>query len=976
MQPDELQTFIRFTISQLSPQNGQADFEKVCLYFAKARIHQNILPATGPVQAGGDQGRDFETFHTYLSETTIAHNTYIGNFSGRPVVFACSMEKDPTKKNGKITSDLKTITGVGTNIDRVYFFSGQDIPVAARHKAIDDAKRTYKVKLEIIDANALSQHLAEPDLFWVATQFLKVPANVYPEKTGDGWYTTLFAEYSKRKKPIRTYEEFFEVKEAIRSIYKSKTEKSDLPFWYALLDELIANISFGSMVRDAIYERFVTALVGTEFVEGQEGNIERYFKDFDQHITTAELEDANHLLSFSVNAYFGGRINLEKSFLDGIADRMEKLIDGMLSVAITDDNRCALLEIKASFMLNDRRGEIDYRKNFNAYINGLNQLIAKLPGAHFFPFERFADRLNKNLKTLMTVADDIAPLEKVVEKADQILADKGAKTILAGKLRDRGVMYFKAGETGKAIRIFHDLKLKWFNKETMAGVILTCNFLGKAYKRQGLFFAAKYYHLVAAYLAQKDKDTAYSDKLTQSLSEAAECDYVTGAWVSYLNISEIHLQTHGLATKDFDLYDHDDTIQLLYYPAVILKIAKELIPGAEQLLKEAVPVYNELSEDMDEIGKRFVSKRDDRTLKESAEEEISGIPFNDIDGKRIISFNACGCNWIFTLNNTYRNNSIIEEYLTVFQIVLQDLADEDLHLLPGDVNINIRIAENGKFGLQEQREDQNTIEITLAPFLGKTPEQRHKYTFDLLVYAQMLLFLRSALSTKDYKTKVDSKLKSSQLLEKVSFGQAYTVVYGEFYRREVFEKILKAKVANPFYSGRPKLRDNQTLPWLNFLSPLFDEKRELETIHNRVKWFTNTVAVTLPAIKSSGHFRKLIEDLRSDGWLDWHILHVIANKVVSKKVFTEKKYRTVEDYQKLFWEGMQRNETAWYTEIKAEEFQVEDFKKHLEVLLPMSVLSNFGLDDQPRIHDAPGYLQLLRHRFNFFETGKEIILLD
>ena len=68
----------------------------------------------------------------------------------------------------------------------------------------------------------------------------------------------------------------------------------------------------------------------------------------------------------------------------------------------------------------------------NFHINGLNQLIAKLPNAHFFPFERFADRLNKNLKTLMTVAYDIAPLEEVVGKADQILADKGAKTVLAG----------------------------------------------------------------------------------------------------------------------------------------------------------------------------------------------------------------------------------------------------------------------------------------------------------------------------------------------------------------------------------------------------------------------------------------------------------------------------------------------------------------------------------------------------------------
>jgi len=56
MHPDQLQQQIRFQISQLSPSNGQADFEKICLFFSRNRIHKNILPATGPVQAGGDQG--------------------------------------------------------------------------------------------------------------------------------------------------------------------------------------------------------------------------------------------------------------------------------------------------------------------------------------------------------------------------------------------------------------------------------------------------------------------------------------------------------------------------------------------------------------------------------------------------------------------------------------------------------------------------------------------------------------------------------------------------------------------------------------------------------------------------------------------------------------------------------------------------------------------------------------------------------
>jgi hypothetical protein len=45
MYPTELQQIIRFNISQLSATNGQAEFEKICLFFSRSRINKNILPA-------------------------------------------------------------------------------------------------------------------------------------------------------------------------------------------------------------------------------------------------------------------------------------------------------------------------------------------------------------------------------------------------------------------------------------------------------------------------------------------------------------------------------------------------------------------------------------------------------------------------------------------------------------------------------------------------------------------------------------------------------------------------------------------------------------------------------------------------------------------------------------------------------------------------------------------------------------------
>ena len=82
---------IRFELEQLSPRNGQHEFEQICRHVARLRICSNILPSTGPVAAGGDQGRDFETFRTYLRSSPIADSSFIGLISEGPIAFACTL---------------------------------------------------------------------------------------------------------------------------------------------------------------------------------------------------------------------------------------------------------------------------------------------------------------------------------------------------------------------------------------------------------------------------------------------------------------------------------------------------------------------------------------------------------------------------------------------------------------------------------------------------------------------------------------------------------------------------------------------------------------------------------------------------------------------------------------------------------------------------------------------------------------------
>jgi len=110
--PTELARIIRFALSELSGENGHHAFEHLCRELAQARLVSNILPATGPVAGGGDQGRDFETFRTYLAGSLRFSEGFLGLASANTVVFACTLQREDLK--AKVKDDVTSICTQGT----------------------------------------------------------------------------------------------------------------------------------------------------------------------------------------------------------------------------------------------------------------------------------------------------------------------------------------------------------------------------------------------------------------------------------------------------------------------------------------------------------------------------------------------------------------------------------------------------------------------------------------------------------------------------------------------------------------------------------------------------------------------------------------------------------------------------------------------------------------------------------------------
>ncbi|MFD3468102.1 tetratricopeptide repeat protein [Streptomyces sp. NPDC058682] len=164
---------IRFALDTLGERNAHHQFEQLCLDVARKVLVSNLVPATGPVSSGGDQGRDAESFWTDLAGSPSPTSAFTRLASKEKVVLACTIQKENIP--AKIRRDLASICGQGSPVQRVLYFTVAPVSVGTRHKLEHEAGETHRVELQIFDAAALTQFLSDPDLYYLAERYLDLP---------------------------------------------------------------------------------------------------------------------------------------------------------------------------------------------------------------------------------------------------------------------------------------------------------------------------------------------------------------------------------------------------------------------------------------------------------------------------------------------------------------------------------------------------------------------------------------------------------------------------------------------------------------------------------------------------------------------------------------------------------------------------------------------------------------------------------
>jgi hypothetical protein len=298
---------IRLALGTLAADNAHHSFEHLSRHVAKRRITSNVLPATGPVSAGGDQGRDFETFRTYLADELPFALGFLALASDDVVVFACTIQRDGLR--AKFEDDIKSICTQGTHADRIYIFATENVPTRLRHELQEWAKRQYDVALEIIDGSALAEWLAEPELYWIAQEYLRLPAELAPqiEQAADetqlpSWYVELRAYWQEPSRQPVNLGDLFDLRHGLRHAIPPGPARTDLAGWLALMTRLAERSPDSEVRLHAIYEIAAARIRGTADLRPAEPLIRQFIDKVQHSDGPTLLFNASVLIHFCVTA--------------------------------------------------------------------------------------------------------------------------------------------------------------------------------------------------------------------------------------------------------------------------------------------------------------------------------------------------------------------------------------------------------------------------------------------------------------------------------------------------------------------------------------------------------------------------------------------------------------------------------------------------------------------------------------------------
>jgi hypothetical protein len=924
MQKEGLRSFIRFALFQMRARNDHHEFEHLCRALARQRITPNLLPATGPVGAGGDQGRDFETFLTYLRGQVRDLGVFLGIADGDTVVFCCTLQTDQVDR--KIREDLTMVTSQGTAVDAVVYFTEADVQVATRHRLIEEAATDPGVRLEILDGQAISELLSDRDSFWIAVEYLDIPSQFAPAEAADDpeWYAQARTRWTARTTPATTVGDLVDLTSCIRHATETASRRGDIEMWLERLRPFFADEEDHRLRQRARYETAVARLRGQQDMRPADDLVRAFFTETADGASLAELDAATVLLQYAEGSWLHGTTALSIDEITQFGDQLTAQVTSRLEAEENADRRAELLDLLGRLRMRvnlramaaagtvpgattgpppmpDREwrrlieeGALQLREGLiitdaGGALDAWHRLVKELPNSPLFPVGSFAFNVSLWAPQLVDLPDWSA----FTAAFDERVAAAAGREVAARRSLDRANSLRSAGRPLLALSELHQARVRLMSGDTQVSAIVALLDGARIYRDLGLLYAGKHHGLAAGAVASARNDD-FDRFSADSLILAAQCDFLAGNWLSFLALLQdaigAHLQFHEVPED----YEQWDDFAALLHSALIIQRAAELHPNpqvltvADEYLTEAgVPRQDPNGAPLPTIHPDLTTEQ----LQQLTADQIGQPTFADAGAERVITFAARGVRWRIRASNTYDEVRAAERLAATAQEVIAALAENDLVLLEATLDLHVTtVAPRGNQPVNEPPKAEPRGDdparrwaVTLTRDTGPYSVEFQPAFMECVMIVGVILSSVSLLQPEQFASMLDTAASTGGLLDAVAphirYDRAYAVLPEEHFDERTRHGLAPA---GPPGFGEPLT--NEHLGALRGLGPGYSDAEAEEQAANRYEFYKVTLRHTIPRLSKEPSFRETVEHLRAEGWKDWHILLGLGNQVMNYRI--------------------------------------------------------------------------------------------
>jgi hypothetical protein len=941
----------------MSAKNEHHLFEELAFELARQTVSRRLVPATGPVQAGGDQGRDFESFRSYLADSPIASSVAAGIDGDDVLVFGCTLNK---KLEGKIKSDIKTICGSQPKPDTIYYYAVPDLPVAKRHELQAWCRNQYNAKLEVFDGQAIANFLAEPEHFWIAEQFLALSAEMYPPIEGDEEYARLRERWFEGTREIASQADLTEVKRGLRKATFKSELKPDLGKWLALM-EGVARSQEGPTQRRALYEIAVAQLRGRGRLDPAEWAVEQFFQSFanEPDPAASEVEDATLLGSYAVSAFHRGDYSgpLEKAL--AWADQARVAIDRALASDLAKGSRFRLLLV---------RGQLDFDAAAAADTEDaraeklLKHWEFATDIAETSPFAD-ADALASLLEIVVPAIGEHPRFRALADRVDNIVSERGGKAAAADQARKRALRYLEAHSLTLAIDQLQRVKEGWFTSENMRGSVLAMLQLAQAYLALNLPMAARYYAAAAIYAIGHHTGDELRPLIPEAAFLYADSYLLNGEGLSYMaaagRAAELHLNFN---TDPEELEEQPGfsaaIVQTSQMHAMIAIAAPSLDARGDVILDgwASDPAYGGAIRELSR--KKPWSTMSIAEIEAMLAEQSGQGLFNDVGAKLRFQWHALGINWSIDADAESRIHA--ERIGAALQIALVDLSDEDLLIIPSDVHIRLEVCGRAPAAMRQQP-DNGVLRFVIALPATEEAADEAAWTFAIV---STIIVQATAMPFDDYRKVLEAKMKRGLT------ARAFWVQPAGRLLRDIRSLLLgdlpdlTGETQPPLFVPPPL--GHPELAWRDGPAPGYSTRRAEIALRNRYRRTAKVAKAIIPQLMANPASRAALEEQHRLGILDWQLINAIFNFTLNASMEEElggPLLGGTPDPNGVMQRAIKRLEAGEMPKIDVAKFTA-DFLRFQMDLNVIATLKGWGLELHRQTPDSAAIRRFLDARYN------------